>query len=628
MVGNPEPRAATVTERSGEYFTPSQGAVFHLTEQMRMTVLRNLVAVCCGVAGLSLLASAAEKIDPLDDRFLPAIPANEFRCPANVWVTGSLAKIQPGATPGSAHSADISAARNEFESFQVHVRAEARPIQLNVTVSDYVNPQTGRRILADPNVSVFREAYLKVTTVSDRNGTPGLTPDPLIPARDPYFHEPRNAFPVTVPPNETRSAWIDVFVPRETPAGYYLATVTVNDGAQVLAKIPARLKVWDFELPSTATLKSAFGLGYAGFCDAAYGSHDGCGAYPASRGDAEYGLALMHAAIAAFFLDHRVTISEVVVKPTNPRGMWRQFDAVYGPLLDGRARTTLPGARLTAIDYANGLTLNVDDLEDWMRHFKRMGWLPRLLLYACDEPPAGCRWSDLLSKANAFHGAAPGLPILVTTDIARATQNGVLDAIDILAPVVDYVHPRNGASHRASYDEWLKRPGKELWWYQSCDQHESCDNGDPGPRTSTWPSYMVDASPVRNRVFQWMAWLYGIQGELYYATDGWGDDPWDHLYFAGGNGDGALFYPGTAARIGGKTPIPVASIRLKLIRDGMEDYEYLFALAKAGEADLAGEIARSFITNAYTFNDDPAALTAARERLGARLHRLAQARRN
>ena len=276
-----------------------------------MTALRYNVLVCCGVTGLSLIATAAEKVDPLDDRFLPAIATDEFRCPANVWVTGSLAKIQPGATPGGLHSAGISAARNEFESFQVHVRAGASPIQLNVAVSDYVNTRTGQRILANPNVSVFREACLRVSIVSDANGTPGLTPDPLVPARDAYFHEPRNAFPVTVPPNETRSAWIDVFVPPGTPSGYYLATVTVNDGARVLAKIPARLKVWDFELPSTATLKSAFGLGYAGLCFAAYGSHDGCGRYPASKGDAEYGLALMHAAIAAFFLDHRVSIAAV-----------------------------------------------------------------------------------------------------------------------------------------------------------------------------------------------------------------------------------------------------------------------------------------------------------------------------
>jgi hypothetical protein len=52
----------------------------------------------------------------------------------------------------------------------------------------------------------------------------------------------------------------------------------------------------------------------------------------------------------------------------------------------------------------------------------------------------------------------------------------------------------------------------------------------------------------------------------------------------------------------------------------MEDYEYLAALAKSGDATFAEATARSFITNAYTFDNDPDALLASREKLGARLH--------
>ena len=83
-----------------------------------------------------------------------------------------------------------------------------------------------------------------------------------------------------------------------------------------------------------------------------------------------------------------------------------------------------------------------------------------------------------------------------------------------------------------------------------------------------------------------------------------------------------MFYPGTVDKIGGQRPTPIASIRLKLIRDGMEDYEYLFSLQQAGDGELAEQIAHTFIQNPLTFNNDPAALYAARERLGAELHRL------
>lgn len=589
--------------------------------------LRSLLLVCCCAACSQQVPSSPEAAvasnDPLNPRFRPTIAVDDANFPSNVWVTGSLAKIGPSAPPGKLHLAEISAARNEFESFQVHVRATAKPIQLNVTVSDFVNAQTKDVIAADANVTVSREDYLNVTTVSDLNGTAGLIPDALIPARDPYFHEIRNAFPVTVPVNETRSAWIDVHVPLKKPSGYYAATVTVNDGAQVLAKIPATLKVWNFELPSTATLKSAFGLGFAPFCTAVYGGFAGCGQYPGSQGSPDQAVALMHAAQAAFFLDHRVSLSAVVVAPTTPNGKWNQFDAVYGPLLDGKAKTILPGAALSAIQYQNGQTLNPADLKDWVAHFKAKGWLPKFIDYQCDEPPGGCTWDKLLSGANNFRSIAPEVPILVTVDIARATQNKVLDAIDILTPIVDYVEPKGGTNQRPSYDAWLSLPGKQLWWYQSCAENEACENGKPGPKTSTWPSYVVDASPVRNRIFQWMAFLYKIQGELYFATDAWGAaNPWDNVYAYGGNGHGVLFYPGATSRIGGKTPVPVPSMRLNLIRDGMEDYEYLFALAKAGQSAQAEQIARSFITNAYTFKTDPEALMSAREKLGTQLHQL------
>ena len=135
-----------------------------------------------------------------------------------VWTTDSLAKVQPDAQPGSLKTVKMSAARNEFQSFQVHVRSGASPIQLNLTVSDFSGPG-GSVIHSSSNVIVYREAYLDIAKLSDANGALGVTPDPLIPTIDPYFHEARNAFPVTVPANQTQSAWIDVLAPLNARPG-------------------------------------------------------------------------------------------------------------------------------------------------------------------------------------------------------------------------------------------------------------------------------------------------------------------------------------------------------------------------------------------------------------------------
>ena len=134
------------------------------------------------------------------------------------------------------------------------------------------------------------------------------------------------------------------------------------------------------------------------------------------------------------------------------------------------AKTILQGARLTSLNYPNNLRpLNEADVKDWVSHFESRRWLPGLFGYLCDEPPAGCAWDDLGKFGKALRAASPKMKILVTTSISRAQQGGVLDQIDILAPVLDYIQPKKAPSARNDYDDWLKQPGKQLWWYQSCD---------------------------------------------------------------------------------------------------------------------------------------------------------------
>ena len=78
----------------------------------------------------------------------------------------------------------------------------------------------------------------------------------------------------------------------------------------------------------------------------------------------------------------------------------------------------------------------------------------------------------------------------------------------------------------------------------------------------------------------------------------------------GGNGDGNLLYPGTKDHIGGTEFIPIASIRLKHLRDGMEDNAYLHMLesiidkgAKNGRQHVM-QLLKKVVTNAFTYTRD------------------------
>jgi hypothetical protein len=117
---------------------------------------------------------------------------------------------------------------------------------------------------------------------------------------------------------------------------------------------------------------------------------------------------------------------------------------------------------------------------------------------------------------------------------------------------------------------------------------------------------------------EWLSFSYGMQGELYYETTmAFAGDPWTSQTAFGGSGDGTLFYPGTTARIGGQTEIPVESLRLKAIRDGMEDYELLNLAKSLGSGTQALAIAQGVYPKTYQATSSPAALDSGRAELAS-----------
>jgi hypothetical protein len=519
----------------------------------------------------------------------------------------------------------------------VHEQAGSSPVNLSVAISDLVNARTGTHI-SSSGIIVYREAYINIATPSDVNSSTGLTPDILIPAVDPYRKQARNAFPFTIAANQTQSVWFDVFVPPSAPSGYYQGAVTVTNGGLAYATLPVLLSVWNFTLPSTATLTSHYGNEPA--CIGYYGSYLGCLAYPGAGGIGDEAVALSNVDLAVMMLDHRVTAGQVAyINPSSPPNTWTTYDANYGPLLNGTTANTstiLSGAALTEIIYmaASDSVVNNSNLQDWMSHFIAKGWKSKLLAWTRDEP-FGSDWTIVNANGPIYHSTNPPQTVFVTGDIADATANNALAAIDILVPTVGDIDPRAGGNQRSTYNTWLGgKPGRQVWLYEACSSNGPCTNGTPGDATHTWPSVTVDSTPVRNRIMQWIEYLNNVSGDLYYdvnycwvhpCADGRGNtgsDPWTSIYYSGGNGDGTLVYPGTTAKIGGATPIPLPSVRLKNIRDGMQDYEYLHALTAAGFGSFAIAQAQSFITTAYTFNNDPTALLNARAALGNKLHQL------
>jgi hypothetical protein len=571
---------------------------------LRLSALLSLAAACGGGGGSAGPQPESPKNQAGDEQAREAKSSS-----AIVWVTSLPEKIAANAHAPSTpqKTAQISAARNEFESFQIVVSGAASEVRAEVTTPlSRTDPITGKTdVITD--VSLYQEALINITRASSPDGAVGRLPDALVPAVDEIYKERRNAFPFEVHSGESRAIWVEVFVPETAAPGDYQGEITVRLGKEP-ELIPIGLTVWGFALPSTSSVRSAFGLWYGGL--------------PAGHGisSSDYDtFATLRAKYGQLALDHRITLSHHDDGLFNDFG---HFGTYFGPLAEGTANTRLEGARLTAIEYLGGLT-DTSNMSRWAQHYRERGWFDRLFQYTCDEPGyQGCDWVDTRARTAAAKKADPEFRTLVTATIQEAAANGVTENLDLVVPVVNYVDDKSGryeGSQRLKapdpYEAFLSSdPLNELWMYQSCMSH-GCGGGNSTYFTG-WPSYMIDASAVRNRAMQWLLFRYGATGELYWDTTyaySHGD-PWTDQWGFDGNGDGTLFYPGTPAQIGGTTHIPVASIRLKMIREGMEDYEYL-KLAFERSPWRAMQIADTLFPNAYSTEATPEAVMAARRDL-------------
>jgi glycosyl hydrolase family 123 len=528
---------------------------------------------------------------------------------ASVWTAVASEKIRPDAAPRATTDATLQAARNEFEAFQVVVSGRATNVKVEATPLGSADGQ-----IADPKL--YREDFIDVHQPSALDGATGRWPDALVPAVDDVVGEQRNAFPFDVQDGESRAVWVEYYVPQGAKAGTYRGGVRVTS-SEGEAVVPVTFTVWDFELPSTSSLRTYFGMSY--------------GTIPSAHGVSGDADAQLRARYAAFALDHRISIT---VGDDGNDGDMDHFDRFYSPLIAGTAPTRLPGAKLTSVKLMANMS-SANDQRRWTQHARSQGWMDRLFQYTCDEPPLTCAWGDIDARTKAAHDADPELRTLVTTTIWDASGNGVTGGLDILVPVVNWTDDKPGTSdagdQRGKYDGFLgSGKTKELWLYQSCMSHGcggTVDIGNPSADDryyTGWPTYMIDAPAVRNRAMEWISFAERATGELYWETTfAYTHDAWSNQWDFSGNGDGTLFYPGTPSRIGGQTDIPVASIRLKMIREGMEDFEYLKLLADAGDPQLAHDIARKLFPTAYSTDGvDAASLMQARQAIAARIVQL------
>ncbi len=519
-----------------------------------------------------------------------------------------MEKVRPQTPPKTHTGVRLVAARNEFVSFQVGLHGGASGwsgVQARFTALD------GPILIKEADIVLYRETLLPITRTSTVYTDTGLWPDGLIPDVDETVGEKRRAFPLDVPAHESRALWVDVHVPMDAPPGEYHGTLEVW-GNEHGTQVSVSLTVLDVEMPSTASLRTHFILWSPSVCKA-------------YTGERECSSEVLYPLLSSFQrmgLEHRVSISSQFDPEDIPD--WATFDAWWGPFLWGTAPLRLPRARMTSLQFLG--PQQPERISEFAAQSEARGWLPIAFNFVADEPPYFSTFDQVRTRASQSRQVAPQLRTLVTSNEQEATHFGTIDHIDILVVAVNFIDGLRApfvGDQRPRYESFLALPNRELWLYQSCLSH-GCGGVIPeNAPAQGWPSYMIDRPAAKARAMEWVSFLSGATGEHYYQVAQMLSTAWTDQYTYGGNGDGTLFYPGTVSVIGGTTDVPLPSMRLKQIRLGLQDYEWLKLVSDAGDPAFARRVARELIPAAWRVPDDGRAFERARLRLIRRYLELA-----
>ncbi len=544
-----------------------------------------------------------EKSDKDDLAKIGAIVlATGLKKDTDIFVASSLDRIfQDGKTllkPNFTSDADILLARNEYASFQVVVtngNKELRDVWLKI--SDLVNKDAGVSIKKN-NISWRIVGYVPTKKPYYPVKVVGLWPDPLLPAQK-----------INISPGITQPFWVTVYAPCGTKAGIYKGKIEIISGDTKLTEIPINARVENFTLPLESHLKTAFDF---------YG-HITSNRYPRADKETGQGHASRIEELNELFiinmLKHRMN-PILNIDPSSQRDLGRVEKYMsYG--LTNFAIGKKGGT------FNNNWPITDEGIEKLLPVYRGYGeylkinkMLQYAYLYTWDESKLH---DPIVAKVcSMVHRAYPQLKNMVCYhgfwDPQKYPDWG--KDIDIWCFGIDNFNEKKINT--------LRDLGMEMWMYIS------------GPSGSGAPNLAIDFDSIDYRIIPWLCWKFDLKGFLYWCVNWW---PFVNPFYSAANtkweqnGNGLLFYPGDNG--------PIDSLRAEIFREGMQDYEYLYLLAKKveilrsqevpaakaaalKEAEKMLEVDHSIASSLRSFTKDAKVLLGRREKIGKLIEELTE----
>ncbi len=490
----------------------------------------------------------------------------------SVWQADVCDKIFPETPAGEETPIRFKAAGNEYESAQIGLRSDAALDSVKLEISSLTGVEQNGLVTAE-NLRI-RE----VGTIHIEHNTPSA--DSIVtlkaPGDVPEILYDRSTF--ALPKDESRSAWITLFVPPGTPSGNYAGTLKVVAG-DLVKEIPVELEVFPFQLSDKRSL---------------YATNWWSPGNIAVQHKVDF-LSEEYWTILEKYLqdmdEHYQNVLHVYWVPGDfvkasirEDGSWdvtfENLDRLLDLALKHHVLDRIELNHIGGIDRTDhvvsfrGVTVydarkkeNVSlGIDEWLPpvlkalcdHLRERDLFDRAMIHIADEPyqPDVDSWREASNKVRAIE------PKLKQIDAIEAIH--FEDCLDVWVPKLSH------------FDRWrsafeARRDKGEFWYYICCH-----------PFGETYPNRFIDLPGVRVRALHWLNYTEDLVGYLHWGYNYWQGDPFGPPARQWGPGDSHVVYPGDGG--------PLDSIRWEIERESVEDFEYL-KLLEAKTSALKQEFA-------------------------------------